>query len=293
MSAVVGYAGRRLTAAGHTGTAYLLVPLGWVVQEWARGATPYGGFPWARLAFSQADSPLAHVARWLGAPGVTFAVAVVGTLLLAAVTSVVQPLLRPCRGLRRRGRRLVALVPLAIALPTDGRRGVGRLRPGQRAAGRAGLQRRATGRARQPRERHRAARRDQAPTTSPSSCGRRTPPTSTRSATPTPPPRSTSPRGGRGAAAHRGRARRAARLQLERLALLPAGGRRARALRQAAPGPVRRVHPGPGVLPDLHADGRPRRQLRRRRPDRGLPGPAPGGDSSPSPRSASRWPTTT
>ena len=36
------------------------------------------------------------------------------------------------------------------------------------------------------------------------------------------------------------------------------------ALRQAAPGAVRRVHPGPRVLPDVHADGRPRRQLRRR-----------------------------
>ena len=43
MSAVVGYAGRRLTAAGRTGTAYLLVPLGWVVQEWARGPLPTAG----------------------------------------------------------------------------------------------------------------------------------------------------------------------------------------------------------------------------------------------------------
>src|SRR4029078_11999458 len=86
MSGGVGYAGRRFTLGGHPALALLIVPLGWVAQEWARGATPYGGFPWARLAFSQADSPLAHVARWLGAPGVTFAVAVAGTLLLAAVT---------------------------------------------------------------------------------------------------------------------------------------------------------------------------------------------------------------
>jgi len=120
MSAVVGYAGKRFTAAGRTGTAYLLVPLGWVVQEWARGATPYGGFPWARLAFSQADSPLAHVARWLGAPGVTLAVATVGTLLLVAVDTAIR---------RAWGRAAVAalavgvavLAPLAIALPTDGR----------------------------------------------------------------------------------------------------------------------------------------------------------------------------
>ena len=38
---------------------------------------------------------------------------------------------------------------------------------------------------------------------------------------------------------------------VERLAVLPARGRRAPALRQAAPGAVRRVHPEPGVLPDV------------------------------------------
>ena len=121
MSAVVGYVGRRLTAAGRLGAAYLVVPLAWVVQEWARGATPYGGFPWARLAFSQADSPLAHVARWLGAPGVTFAVAVVGTLLLAAVTSAVHRSWVRAAGAAVVAVGLVAAAPLAIALPTDGR----------------------------------------------------------------------------------------------------------------------------------------------------------------------------
>ena len=121
MSAVVGYAGRRLTAAGRTGTAYLVVPLAWVVQEWARAATPYGGFPWARLAFSQADSPLAHVARWLGAPGVTFAVAVVGTLLLAGVTSAVHRSWFRAAGAAVVAVGLVAVAPLVIALPTDGR----------------------------------------------------------------------------------------------------------------------------------------------------------------------------
>jgi apolipoprotein N-acyltransferase len=121
MCAVVGFGGKRLTATGHRGTAYLLVPLGWVVQEWARGSTPYGGFPWARLAFSQADSPLAHVARWLGAPGVTFAVAVVGTLLLAAATSLVHRSWAAGALAAGAAVGLVAVVPLAIALPTDGR----------------------------------------------------------------------------------------------------------------------------------------------------------------------------
>ena len=121
MSAVVGYAGRRLTVAGHRSAALLVIPLAWVVQEWARGATPYGGFPWARLAFSQADSALAHVARWLGAPGVTFAVAVVGTLLLAAVTAAGRRSWLPAGGLAVAALALVALAPVAIPLPTDGR----------------------------------------------------------------------------------------------------------------------------------------------------------------------------
>ncbi|WP_245618166.1 apolipoprotein N-acyltransferase [Knoellia aerolata] len=86
MCAVVGFVGRCLRPRWGDST-YAVVPLAWVVQELARGTTPFGGFPWARLAFSQADSPLANVAQWLGAPGVTFAVAVVGTALLAGVAS--------------------------------------------------------------------------------------------------------------------------------------------------------------------------------------------------------------
>ncbi|WP_307835817.1 apolipoprotein N-acyltransferase [Phycicoccus sonneratiae] len=119
MSLVVGWAGRRLVAAGHRRAALMLVPLGWVAQEWARSTTPYGGFPWARLAFSQADSPLSHLARWFGAPGVSFAVALAGTGLLALGWGVLA---------RRPGRvvagLVVAVLLLAsgfIQLPTDGR----------------------------------------------------------------------------------------------------------------------------------------------------------------------------
>ncbi|WP_106298432.1 apolipoprotein N-acyltransferase [Knoellia remsis] len=101
-------------------TAYLLIPLAWVAQELARGTTPFGGFPWARLAFSQADSPMAYVARYLGAPGVTAAVALVGTALLVTVVQL------------RRGSRAgvlhlaaavvaVALVGVTLVPPTDGR----------------------------------------------------------------------------------------------------------------------------------------------------------------------------
>lgn len=56
----------------------------WVAQEALRDRTPFGGFPWGRLAFSQDASPLLRLAALGGAPLVTFAVAVVGGLLVAA-----------------------------------------------------------------------------------------------------------------------------------------------------------------------------------------------------------------
>jgi len=126
MSAVIGYAGRRFLAAGRPLLAYAVVPLAWVTQELARGSTPFGGFPWARLAFSQADSPLARVAAYLGAPGVGAAVALVGVGLLA----VARGLLRGPGDRRAPRAVLVGLVvalglpaaSAAIALPTDGTR---------------------------------------------------------------------------------------------------------------------------------------------------------------------------
>ena len=61
----------------------LMTPLAWVCSELLRSTTPFGGFPWVRIAFSQADSPLASWASVAGAPGVTFVVAVVGASLYA------------------------------------------------------------------------------------------------------------------------------------------------------------------------------------------------------------------
>jgi apolipoprotein N-acyltransferase len=109
----------------------LVVALAWVAQEALRGTTPFGGFPWGRLAFSQADSPLAGLAALGGAPAVTFGVALVGGLLAAGVA-------RPTDGGRQRGipsglpqRALsaapafvaaiaVMLLPSLVPRPTDG-----------------------------------------------------------------------------------------------------------------------------------------------------------------------------
>lgn len=57
----------------------------WVAEEWARDRAPFGGFPWGRLAFANTGSPYTPLAALGGAPLVTFAAALTGTALAAAV----------------------------------------------------------------------------------------------------------------------------------------------------------------------------------------------------------------
>jgi apolipoprotein N-acyltransferase len=88
-----------------------LLGLLWVTQEALRDRAPFGGFPWGRLAFSQADAPALRLAAYGGAPAVTFGVAVTGGALAGLF------FLRPAwRGLGwRTPWREPALVLLAIA----------------------------------------------------------------------------------------------------------------------------------------------------------------------------------
>jgi apolipoprotein N-acyltransferase len=57
----------------------------WVLQEALRDRTPFGGFPWGRLAFAQGESPLLGLAALGGAPLVTFGVAALGGVILLIV----------------------------------------------------------------------------------------------------------------------------------------------------------------------------------------------------------------
>ncbi|MCZ2816254.1 apolipoprotein N-acyltransferase [Modestobacter sp. VKM Ac-2984] len=87
----------------------------WVGAEALRGRWPLGGFPWGRLGFSQADGPFTSLAAYGGVPLVSFAVALTGTLLAAAVVG----LHRARRG--RDGRRAAALALVgALAVPLVG-----------------------------------------------------------------------------------------------------------------------------------------------------------------------------
>jgi apolipoprotein N-acyltransferase len=97
----------------------MVVALAWVAQEALRDTTPFGGFPWGRLAFSQADSPLAALASLGGAPLVTFGVALAGGLVAAGVARLIE-------GRRSAGQRATdsgpsrastgLATPLAVAL---------------------------------------------------------------------------------------------------------------------------------------------------------------------------------
>jgi apolipoprotein N-acyltransferase len=121
---------RALPALAGTACAAAL----WVGQEALRDRTPFGGFPWGRLAFSQAGAPTSHLAALGGAPLVTFAVAWSGALLAWAVL-VGARRLRGRRGLATSGIRTasparaaaalagaaaVAAVGLVVPLPTSG-----------------------------------------------------------------------------------------------------------------------------------------------------------------------------
>jgi apolipoprotein N-acyltransferase len=97
----------------------------WVATEGLRAVVPFGGFPWGRLAFAQADAPFKGLAALGGMPLLTFAVALSGALLAAAIDGRTRGGARAPVS-RRVGAGLVAaalLVPLAallVPLPTDG-----------------------------------------------------------------------------------------------------------------------------------------------------------------------------
>jgi apolipoprotein N-acyltransferase len=93
----------------------------WVAAEAFRDRWPWGGFPWGRLAMSQAGVPTQGWAAIAGPPALTFAVALVGAslgwLLLTAVTDARRTrrrLLMPALALA--GSAALAVLPAALTL---------------------------------------------------------------------------------------------------------------------------------------------------------------------------------
>jgi apolipoprotein N-acyltransferase len=57
----------------------------WVGREVFVGSFPYGGFPWARIGMSQAQSPLAPLSSWLGVSGLGFLMVLLVAMLIEVV----------------------------------------------------------------------------------------------------------------------------------------------------------------------------------------------------------------
>lgn len=96
----------------------------WVAEELLRARVPFGGFPWGRLAFSQAGTPFGRFASLGGAPLVTFLVALCGGLLAGALMGWLRARRRRAAGLLL----LATMIPaggLLVQLPTAGERGSG------------------------------------------------------------------------------------------------------------------------------------------------------------------------
>lgn len=91
--------------------APLWIASAWVATEAVRSRVPFGGFPWGRLAFGQADGPLLPVAGIIGAPGISFAIVLMG----AGIAGLLQCL----RGRRSRasaGHLIAVAAPALLAV---------------------------------------------------------------------------------------------------------------------------------------------------------------------------------
>ena len=94
----------------------------WVLQELFRSNVPFGGFPWARLAWTTADSPLVRFASIAGAPGLTFVVALLGALLALVVFRVATGQLSLLRLLvPTAATALVGASAFVVPVPTGGK----------------------------------------------------------------------------------------------------------------------------------------------------------------------------
>ena len=133
----VGVAGSLYGWLGRLGRVRpLAFALVWVVAEGFRARAPYGGFPWLKLAFGQADSPFGRLVALGGAPFVGFVIALSGALLalaaqraLSAVAArrgggdqAADPVRMPSRriALPVAGALVLGVAGFAVPLPTDG-----------------------------------------------------------------------------------------------------------------------------------------------------------------------------
>nr|WP_255524139.1 apolipoprotein N-acyltransferase [Terrabacter sp. MAHUQ-38] len=122
-SLFVGLAGALVGWLGRAGRVRpLAFALVWVVTEGLRARAPYGGFPWLKLAFGQADSPFGRLVALGGAPFIGFVIALAGGLLALAVQAALGRPRMPARRVASSVAPALVLgfAGLAVPLPTDG-----------------------------------------------------------------------------------------------------------------------------------------------------------------------------
>ncbi|WP_395243150.1 apolipoprotein N-acyltransferase [Agromyces sp. MMS24-K17] len=93
----------------------------WIVRETVVGTFPYGGFPWARAAVSQSESPFAEVVSWVGSTGLGFVMVWIAAMGLEWVR---QARWRDIRGLVP----IAVVTVVAVLLPAWPTAGAGDLR---------------------------------------------------------------------------------------------------------------------------------------------------------------------
>lgn len=74
----VGLVGAGIVLASVLPGGPLIAALLWMTSEWLRSIFPFGGFPWARVAFGQPEGPYLPLAAIGGSPLVGFAVVLTG-----------------------------------------------------------------------------------------------------------------------------------------------------------------------------------------------------------------------
>ncbi len=92
----------------------------WVLQEGLSSRIPFGGFPWSRLAFSQTEAPTLGLAALGGAPLVSGAVAAAGGALAVLVVAAADLARSPSGRLRSTWRGLAWPAATAVAVMTVG-----------------------------------------------------------------------------------------------------------------------------------------------------------------------------
>ncbi|MGE3288380.1 MAG: apolipoprotein N-acyltransferase [Pseudonocardia sp.] len=120
----VGAAGAGMAVVSRLPAAPVWMAAVWVLGEAVRSRVPFGGFPWGRAAFGQADGPLLPVAALGGAPLLSFVTVLTGLALGVAARELARPRPgSPARPLQVAAGCLagvVALTVAAVAIPPAG-----------------------------------------------------------------------------------------------------------------------------------------------------------------------------